>query len=876
MIFLIRPDNFGMFNFKNITMTNKLKLLIGLIIFSNNIFAQFIISGRVLDQDTKTPIQSVNIQFDNQSKGSITSENGEFQIESKSSKANIIFTSIGYKAKNISLNSKNDFINLGTILLQAQPYSLDEITINAGLKNEEELPVSISSLSAKSIESKVGDQPLPMVMSSIPGIFSIRDGGGSGDSKLSIRGFQQESVSLLLNGIPINGEENGLVYWSNWLGLSSAAAEIQIQKGPGLANASVNSIGGSINIITRNTKKEKSGSVNFNISSYGNINTGIALNSGELNNGWNTSLMFSFGNGPGYVDATYVKSWSYFFTANKKINEKHNITITLMGAPQSHGQRTLKLSNEDVKLNGLKFNKDWGSFNGEKKNASQNFYHKPFFSVNHDFKINGKNKLSSSAYFSYGTGGGRWSESFNYAPSIFSYRDYAEQIDWESIYENNATHNDTYTLANGENVEGYSINVQTNFLASHIQTGLMTNFEHKFSDKLVFLSGLHYRYFNSYVREEIDDLMGGNFFIEDYAWSLAGVAGRNQIKTVGDIIHVDNSTIINFANAYAQLVYNTNKINTFVSANVNNNWYQRDDRFNYIENTKSEVVSKSGFDVRAGFLFKANENNNLFVNAAYISRAPYFKYVFGNFTNVVVRDLENENVQTIEIGYNSNWKFINTKLSAYLTNRNNVSMLSNEYVQLEDNSSSRAMINGLNSSHKGIELELMFNVNRNLQLGGWMSVGEFMWQNNVSAKLFNDNNVVVDTVNVFAKGLFIGGTAQQQYSLFADFSIFKTFFVKTEYLHFANLFSDFDPTNRNNQNDFSQSFQLPSYGIVNIYLGIPFSIGNHYANFQLNAYNIFDKSYIVNGEDGAEHNLETFKGFWSMGRNLSFGFKFNF
>jgi hypothetical protein len=612
------------------------------------------------------------------------------------------------------------------------------------------------------------------------------------------------------------------------------------------------------------------------MSSYGNLNTSIALNSGELSNGWSTSLMFSFGRGPGYVDATYVESWSYFFTAQKKINEKHNITITLMGAPQSHDQRTLKLSNNDVNLNGLKFNKDWGAFNGEKKNASQNFYHKPFLSVNHDFKISKKSTLSNSAYFSVGEGGGRWSESFNYSPSIFSFRDNAGQIDWNSIYENNATHQGTYTLENGETVEGYSVNVQTNFLASHIQTGLMTNFEHKFNENLSFQSGLHYRYFNSYVREEIDDLMGGNFFIEDYGWSLAGVAGRNQIKTVGDIIRVDNNTIINFANAYAQLVYNSNKVNTFVSANVNNNWYQRDDRFNYIENTKSEVVSKSGFDVRAGFLFKANEKNKFFVNAAYISRAPYFKYVFGNFTNVIVRDLKNENVQTIELGYNSHWKFISTKISAYLTSRNNVSMLSNEYVQLENNSSSRAMINGLNSSHKGIELELLLNVNRNLRLGGWLSVGEFKWQNNVSAKLFNDNNIVVDTVNVFAKGLFIGGTAQQQFSLFADFTVLRTIFVKTEYLHFSNLYSNFDPTSRNIPNDFSQPFQLPSYGIVNIYLGIPFSIGNHYAKFQLNTYNLFNKTYIVNGEDGTNHDLESFKGFWSMGRNLSFGVKFNF
>lgn len=861
---------------KIFTMNQKIKLLIGLIILSMNTFAQFTISGKILDQETKTPIQNVNIQIQDQSDGSTTASDGSFQLILTNTKVDLVLTVLGYKTKILSLKNTKSRNDLGIILLQPQPYSLDEITINAGVKSETEHPISISSISAKNIAEKLGDRPLPLILNSSPGVFSIRDGGGSGDAKLSIRGFHQESISLLLNGIPINGQENGLVYWSNWLGLSGGAAEIQIQKGPGLAYASVNAIGGSVNIITRNVQKQRSGSVNFQLTDYGNFKTSIALNSGELSNGWNTSMMFSFGTGQGYVDATYVNSWSYFFTARKKINEKHNLTISLLGAPQRHGQRTLKLSDNEVNINGLKFNKDWGGLNGKIKNASENFYHKPFLSINHEFKLSEKDILSTSVYFSTGYGGGQWSESFNYAPSIFSYRDFSGQIDWESIYENNATHEGTYTLENGETVNGYSINVQTNFLASHIQTGILSNFEHKFNENLSILSGLHYRYFNSYVREQVDDLLGGKFFIEDYSWSLSGVAGRDQIKTVGDIIHVDNNSIINFANAYTQLVYNNNTINTFISANINSNWYQRVDRFNYIDNTASEVVAKPGFDIRSGFLYKLNEFQNLYVNAAYISRAPYFKYVFGNFTNVVVQDLKNETVKTIEFGYKLKWKFINAKFNAYYTNRQNVSMLSNEYVQLEDNNQTRAMVNGLNSVHKGVELEMAVNLNRNLKFGTWLSIGDFKWQNNVSAKLFNDDNVVVDTVNVFVEGLYIGGTAQQQFGIFADFILLQRIHIKTEYLYYGNLYSDFDPTSRDNPNDKSQSFQLPSYGVVNLHFGIPFSIASHYGKFQINAYNLLNKKYIVNGEDGERHDLETFRGFWSFGRNLSFGLKINF
>jgi len=164
----------------------------------------------------------------------------------------------------------------------------------------------------------------------------------------------------------------------------------------------------------------------------------------------------------------------------------------------------------------------------------------------------------------------------------------------------------------------------------------------------------------------------------------------------------------------------------------------------------------------------------------------------------------------------------------------------------------------------------------NIKLGAWLSIGDFKWDNNVSATLFNDNNVAVDTINVFVEGLHIGGTAQQQFGGFVDFQLFKFIFVKVEYLYFNRLFADFDPTNRSNPIDKQQAFQLPSYGLTNAYIGIPIKIGKQFGRVQLNAYNILNKTYIVNGEDGLDHNLESFRGFWSFGRNLSIGFRLNF
>lgn len=857
-------------------MNKKIKLLAIIFSISISAFSQYNIVGKVLNEETLLPVSNAHISIFEKDLGTTSNPDGSFSLNADEKNVFIEFTSIGYKKTGVNYVNNDPSSDLGIIYMQPQPYSLDEISINAGLSVDKELPVSVSSISSKTIDQTIGDQPLPLVFQNTPGVFSVRDGGGSGDSRLSIRGFHQENVSLLLNGIPINGEENGLVYWSNWLGLSNAATEIQIQKGAGLANASIYAIGGTVNIITKSSEKEMGGSISLNTSSYGNFNTNIVVNSGLMKNGWSTSLMLGYGKGPGYIDATNMQSMSYFFTAGKTFNDHHKLNITLLGAPQRHGQRTLRLSNDEVAIKGLKFNKDWGSLNGETKNASENFYHKPFLSIVDEFKINENNLLSTSVYLSAGYGGGRWSESFNYAPSIFSYRTNSEQIDWNQIYENNVTNEQTYTLENGETVSGFSQNILTNFIASHVQAGIMSNYEHKFSDNLSLLAGVHYRYFNSFVREEVDDLMGGKFFVEDYSWSLVGVAGRNQIKSIGDIIKVDNNTIINYTSAWAQLVYNTTRFNTFISASFNNNWYTRVDRYNYISDTKSETILKPGMDLRGGFILIANESNSIYVNGSFISKAPYFKYVFGNFTNVVVKDLKNETAKSIEVGYKYNRRNINANLTGFITERTDISMLSNEYIQLENNSQTRAMITGLNSINSGIELDFRIDLNNNFKIGGWASVGSYIWQNNVTAYLFNDNNVAVDTVNVFVEGLRIGGTAQNQFGIFADIAILKTLFLKTEFQYFDGVYADFDPTNRNDINDMSQPYRFPSYGIVNAYLGVPFSIKNYYGRLQINAYNLLNNKHIVLGEDGVNHDLETFRGYWSFGRNLSLGLTFKF
>lgn len=119
------------------------------------------------------------------------------------------------------------------------------------------------------IALKVGNLEFPEVMNRTPGVYATKQGGGYGDSRISLRGFDQRNTSFLINGQPVNDMENGWVYWSNWQGLTDVASGIQIQRGLGASRLAVPSVGGTVSIFTKAAQMERGASVSNTIGNDG-------------------------------------------------------------------------------------------------------------------------------------------------------------------------------------------------------------------------------------------------------------------------------------------------------------------------------------------------------------------------------------------------------------------------------------------------------------------------------------------------------------------------------------------------------------------------------------------------------------------------------
>jgi outer membrane cobalamin receptor len=836
---------------------------------------QSVIHGRVIDAKTFQKVTHANISVGDGVAGTSTDFNGNFSLQVEPGQSLITISSVGFMMKSLEVAlAVNEEKNLGDIFIEPGIFALEEVNIISSMAQDRKTPVALSAINTTQIESQLGDQTFPEILKMVPGVYAAREGGGNGDASVNIRGFEQENVALLLNGIPISSVENGLVYWNNWLGLSDVARTIQVQRGLGASNVALNSVGGTINIVTKTTEAQKGGAISYAMTSYGNSKFSLNLNTGLLKNGVAVSFLGSRTTGPGYVDATYVDAWAYFLSVSKEFNKNHKLVFTALGAPERHGQRSLKLSTDEIDQYGIKFNKNWGSYNGEINNASENFYHKPHFTLNDYLTITDDLFLATSLYYSPGSGGGKWTEAYGYGtPTIFEYRNPSGQIDWDAIYQNNANNQDTATLANGQKVTGYSKNIQTNFLASHVWGGLLSRMEYQQTEKLKYSAGIHLRYFKSKLQEKVRDLLGGDFFIDNYAWAVDGVAGRNEIKNVGDVIKVNNGAYNPSGSLFGQVEFETGKTNVFLSGTFNNVWYQRWDEYNYVNETKSEIILKTGFDVKAGVNFNLDEKNNIYANGGYFSRAPYYKYVFGNYTNVPTKDLSNEKVQAAEIGYGYSDARTRAKANAYFTLWQDKSFLSNEYIQLENNTQTRALVTGLDALHQGIEFEIEHRFSDVLNIGGLFSAGNWKWKNNVSATLFDDNNHAVDTVNVYADGLFVGGAPQFQAGVFFGVKILKSFDLSGNWVYYDKIYANFDPSRRTNPDDNNQSFRIPAYSLLDIHFGYPFDFLNSKALFNISCYNVLNTENIIRGEDGLNHDDESFRGFWGFGRTFNFSLR---
>ncbi len=860
-------------------------------------FAQGVVQGVVKDANTDETLIGATVLVEGTTFGVTTNLDGSFLLVAPAGDIKLDISYVGYESVTMDLTVKDgSTYNVGNILLKSSAIGLDEVSVMASVAVDRKTPVAVSTLDAQTIENQLGSQEFPEVMKNTPNVYATKSGGGFGDARINIRGFDQRNVAVMINGIPVNDMENGWVYWSNWAGLGDATRTIQIQRGLGASKLAINSVGGTINIITKTSDMNKGGSIQFGATDYGRFKTMLTLSTGKLKTGTAITFVGSRTFGKGYIDATFVDAWSYFLSVSQDIGKNHQLVLTVIGAPQQHGQRDGYYMLDSATFNkyGSRYNQNWGYRGGEELNIRKNFYHKPQMSLNWYWTINEKAFLATSLYYSFGNGGGSGplgaSWPYKYEPPKTSYGQY----DWDKMSDLNAANVDTanaikngaFTVnGNDTTFEHRSTFIIRNSMNNHKWLGVLSTLNYDLSDVLTLTAGIDTRHYKGEHYREVRDLIGGDYWSD----SKFGAA------RVGDKVAYWNDGIVTYSGLFAQLEASLGNFNVFAAATVSNTWTKRIDYRSYLPDddaAESETLSNAGYNFKAGANWNFSEKSNIFLNGGYYSRVPFFRFHFLNYKNDVNPDLANEKISAMELGYAYNSSKFKFRANAYYTVWSDISQLTSFDYQVNDSTKVRvnAFMSSLKEVHMGVELEANYVATRWLRLGAMVNLGSWKYADNAVAKLYEEqSHAPLGEGVIYTKDLYVGNQPQSSLGFNGTFKIAKTIDLGFNYLYYMGLYAQFKPENRKDPlMEGLQAWKLPNYGMLDMRLGWRFKLAGLDSYFNWNVYNVTNNIALVEAEDRTSkiyndnHEVVGYeeysfkKGFWSWGRNMNFSLKVRF
>ena len=758
--------------------------------------------------------------------------------------------------------------------------NLQEAVVNANFAQQSRSPLRLATVDESRLRSFAASRTYPELLEGIPGLYATSESGGYGDAKMNIRGFSQDNIAVLLNGIPISGLVTGGMYWNNWTGLSDATFAVQVQKGVGSSMLADGSVGGAVNIITEAPSENFTAEASFsgsargasfgNVPGHGSAGAGpfkgcLKIGSGVLKHGWSMNLVASYTGGDGYVEATSVSSFAYMFNLAKTFGGGHRLIFTALGSPERHGQRSSRLSAAEIGSYGLQYSKNWGWRDGKAFNLSSNNYYKPYFTLQHLWD-GGRLSMKNSVYLAIGSGGGRWTETKGAGISSFTTED--GHIDWDTA------------IASNRNADGSANSIISSYMAGHTQVGAIVSAAYRLSPHWKIESGLHGQFYGTWERERIDDLLGADWWYEDYETkSLAGFAGRNPVKGVGDFIRTDNGKKILHGTLFATASYSSRKLSAELGASLFCSSNRRWDRYNY---TGSDIYSDTargvGACVKGGVLWHPFRAHSFYLNGGWYSRLPYSSVWFSSGNNELTRGVENERNTLGEMGWRCVWESGNFELTGYAVYWKNKSLMSDKYRQA-DSDDARYMVTGLDALHCGFEAALSQRIGGVAELGAFASLGDWKWRNDVSAIIYDDySGTEKGRVNVYCNGLPVADAPQTQLGASVKFHIPFGFSAAADWKFNDRMYADFDPLTRTDPDDRSASYRIPAYHL----LGVSLDWKKDFPSCRrsprtvslclfVRGDNLLDTVYIERGKDGKSHNLETFRGFWGFGRTFSFG-----
>ncbi|MDQ8204791.1 TonB-dependent receptor plug domain-containing protein [Pelagicoccus sp. SDUM812003] len=773
-------------------------------------------------------------------------------------------------------------------------YELDAVTItpleqfsNRAIYGE--TPIAFSEVSKADLDTYLASQDIPMVLNYTPSVYATTQGGGAGDARINIRGFDQRNVAVMINGVPVNDMENGWVYWSNWDGVGDIASSVQVQRGISNLDLAVPSIGGTLNIMTDPAAKQRGGMVKQEFGSDGFSKTTVIGHTGLINDTFAASAAVARKMSGGYVDGVWADAWSWYVGASYKLNENNTIEFYGFGAPQRHGQnlyqRNIGTYSESFALGldsydpaaldryyerGYAYNETWNYVDpdydglqadhhgiGPRRfpdyiNERENFYDKPQVSLNWYFRPeNSKWSWDNVFYYSGGEGGGTGTYG-SVARVIDSGTYFHRNRDWNAQIAQNRANLNSEGLAESTGILRNSRNNQWTI-------GAISKVTFEASENWSTSFGIDWRTAEIQHFREVRDLLGGDYYLEN------GVQ-----KGLGGTIDYNNTNTVDWLGGYFQAAYEKDAFSGFGMIGLSQISYSFEDFFRPLGNGQNYVIDSDDFDgmqIKLGGRYDINETVSMYANFGYVEKVPIFDNVIDDFTGRAYLNPPDEVFTNYEVGFNYIDSDGKLTLGANIYRTNWDDRAFSKSLRIEEDTDNDGVndtvvfdeyvnISGVNQRHQGFELEGSYRFNKEFRLDSTLALNDWEYTNNVTARIPGlDTDLIPSEFDLYIEGLKVGDAPQTQFTTSLIYMPTSEMNFSARMRHNRDNYAAFDPLSRTDKTDTTQSWKAPDYTVYDLHMNwtLPTQTDVKYEVFA-SVLNVFDEKYVQDATDNDRFN----------------------
>lgn len=744
--------------------------------------------------------------------------------------------------------------------------------------------------------------------------------------RFNLRGLNYQWNTLAINGFELNDLEQGGTSFYFFSGQNQYTKYSQTNLGLGEQMDIFGSIGSNqmitvdpalyrrgLSFFYSNSNRNYTNRVGLHY--VRNLSSSISLVAG-INRRWAKE---------GGIPGTFYDSYGAYYAISKNLNSKVKLRLSSVYAPTVRGKRSAA-TKEVYQLAGDNlYNSYWGYQLGDKRNARVNDTRIPLHMFNMDWKLKSNLLFSSGVSFLKGKRSDSnidWADGndprpdyYQKLPSYIKVKSVAEevaqlwrsgntdisQLDWESYYDANRNNHVTIYNANG---------ITSNHISGNRAVYLLnerhadpTEFEHfsllnfsigKWKANALYRIELASK--DNYV--EASDLLGADFyvdqegFIDDPNLSNPNVNQKNRLVRKGDRYDYNYISHQNKYSLASQWNHIGKRLDLLLGVNANLLQSQREGKWKnaIFDNTdsKSELVSNSGFDIKTAATFKINGRNYIQLVNSYHSINPVFKQLFINpsWSNEVIANPSNTKVHNSSLHYYYRSPELSVSIGTYfiriydlISNKNfflDSDSEDGEYNELSDGGLITAYFTDWDQQNMGVEGSAEYNLGRGFATNFVISAGDFKNLNRPTLQIYDQFSKARSSHLIYIKEYFIPSTPQFATSFGIKYSGIKNGFITANVSYLDRNYTELNPLRRttvavNHVDRTNPNFhaiidqeKLPSALTVDLFFFKSFRIVKKYCTASLGVNNVLNNRNLISGSfeqnrfDFTEKNVNTF------------------